>query len=98
MTATAMTIAAGSGVDRVAVIGGGINGAGIAWELARRGYEVVLFEKGEFGKQTSSATTKMIHGGLRYLENRRRRSSERRRCCGRSRRTRWHRRATKSNT
>jgi glycerol-3-phosphate dehydrogenase len=55
--------------DRVAVIGGGINGAGIAWELARRGYEVALFEKGEFGRQTSSATTKMIHGGLRYLEN-----------------------------
>jgi glycerol-3-phosphate dehydrogenase len=69
MTAIAMMIATGSGVDRVAVIGGGINGAGIAWELARRGYEVVLFEKGEFGKQTSSATTKMIHGGLRYLEN-----------------------------
>ncbi len=54
---------------RVAVIGGGINGAGIAWELARKGYDVELFEKGSFGAQTSSATTKMIHGGLRYLEN-----------------------------
>jgi glycerol-3-phosphate dehydrogenase len=54
---------------RIAVIGGGINGAGIAWELARRDYEVVLFEKGEAGRQTSSATTKMIHGGLRYLEH-----------------------------
>lgn len=54
---------------RVAVIGGGINGAGIAWELARKDYEVVLFEKGAFGAQTSSATTKMIHGGLRYLEH-----------------------------
>lgn len=53
---------------RVAVIGGGINGTGIAWELARRDYGVVLFEKGECGAQTSSATTKMIHGGLRYLE------------------------------
>lgn len=53
---------------RVAVIGGGINGTGIAWELARRDYDVVLFEKGECGAQTSSATTKMIHGGLRYLE------------------------------
>lgn len=53
---------------RVAVVGGGINGAGIAWELARRDYEVVLFEKGEAGAQTSSATTKMVHGGLRYLE------------------------------
>jgi len=53
---------------RLAVIGGGINGAGIAWELARRGYGVTLFEKGRCGAQTSSATTKMIHGGIRYLE------------------------------
>src|SRR5258708_5436447 len=53
---------------RIAVIGGGINGAGVAWELARKDYEVVLFDKGEFGAQTSSATTKMIHGGVRYLE------------------------------
>jgi glycerol-3-phosphate dehydrogenase len=52
----------------IAVVGGGINGCGIAWELARRGYEVVLYEKGTCGAQTSSATTKMIHGGLRYLE------------------------------
>ncbi|MFL6246080.1 MAG: glycerol-3-phosphate dehydrogenase/oxidase [Thermoanaerobaculia bacterium] len=52
----------------IAVIGGGINGCGIAWELARRGYRVVLYEKGVCGAQTSSATTKMIHGGLRYLE------------------------------
>jgi glycerol-3-phosphate dehydrogenase len=52
----------------IAVIGGGINGCGIAWELARRGYRVVLYEKGTCGAQTSSATTKMIHGGLRYLE------------------------------
>jgi len=53
---------------RIAVIGGGINGAGITWELARKDYEVVLFEKGICGAQTSSATTKMIHGGVRYLE------------------------------
>jgi glycerol-3-phosphate dehydrogenase len=53
---------------RLAVIGGGINGAGIAWELARRDYDVTLFEKGRCGAQTSSATTKMIHGGIRYLE------------------------------
>lgn len=52
----------------IAVIGGGINGCGIAWELVRRGYRVVLYEKGVCGAQTSSATTKMIHGGLRYLE------------------------------
>jgi glycerol-3-phosphate dehydrogenase len=54
--------------ERVAVVGGGINGAGVAWELARRDYDVVLFEKGRCGAQTSSKTTKMIHGGLRYLE------------------------------
>jgi glycerol-3-phosphate dehydrogenase len=53
---------------RVAVIGGGINGAGIGWELSRRDYDVAIFDKGAFGGQTSSATTKMIHGGLRYLE------------------------------
>ena len=54
---------------RIAVVGGGINGAGVAWELTRRDYDVVLFEKGICGAQTSSATTKMIHGGLRYLEH-----------------------------
>lgn len=53
---------------RVAVIGGGINGAGITWELARKGYDVTLFEKGRCGEQTSSKTTKLIHGGIRYLE------------------------------
>src|SRR6185436_19184050 len=56
------------GTTNIALIGGGINGCGIAWELARRGYNVVLYEKGTCGAQTSSATTKMIHGGLRYLE------------------------------
>ncbi len=58
-------------VDRtvnIAVVGGGINGAGIAWELVRKGYDVTLFERRRCGGQTSSATTKMIHGGLRYLE------------------------------
>lgn len=53
----------------MAVVGGGINGAGIAWELVRRGYDVTLFDKGSFGGETSSATTKLIHGGLRYLEH-----------------------------
>lgn len=56
------------GPVRVAVIGGGINGAGIAWELARKDYDVVLYEKKCCGEQTSGATTKLIHGGLRYLE------------------------------
>jgi glycerol-3-phosphate dehydrogenase len=55
--------------NRVAVVGGGINGCGIAWELARRDYGVTLYEQGACGAQTSSATTKMIHGGLRYLEH-----------------------------
>lgn len=57
------------GKERIAVVGGGINGTGCAWELARRDYDVTLFEKGICGAQTSSATTKMIHGGLRYLEH-----------------------------
>jgi glycerol-3-phosphate dehydrogenase len=55
--------------NRVAVIGGGINGAGIGWELVRRGYQVVLFERERFGGATSSVTSKLIHGGLRYLEH-----------------------------
>ncbi len=55
--------------NRVAVVGGGINGAGIAWELARRDYDVVLYDKGVCGAQTSSKSTKMVHGGLRYLEH-----------------------------
>jgi glycerol-3-phosphate dehydrogenase len=52
----------------IAVIGGGINGAGIAWELARKDYDVSLFDRGEFGAATSAASTKLIHGGIRYLE------------------------------
>src|SRR4051812_47657594 len=55
--------------NTIGVVGGGINGAGIAWELVRRGYEVTLFDKGTCGAQTSSRSTKMIHGGLRYLEH-----------------------------
>lgn len=60
---------AGPRGGRVAIVGGGINGVGIAWELARRKYDVALFEKGVCGAQTSSASTKMIHGGIRYLEH-----------------------------
>src|SRR4051794_29699290 len=56
------------GAVRIAVVGGGINGSGVAWELARRDYDVTLFEKGRCGAQTSSNTTKLIHGGIRYLE------------------------------
>ena len=51
------------------IIGGGINGAGIARDAAGRGLKVCLAEKGEIGSATSSWSTKLIHGGLRYLEN-----------------------------
>jgi len=52
----------------VLVVGGGINGAGIARDLAGRGLEVVLVEREDLAQHTSSASTKLIHGGLRYLE------------------------------
>ncbi len=53
---------------QVAVIGGGINGLCIAWQLAIDGYSVSLYEKGALMAETSSASTKLLHGGLRYLE------------------------------
>jgi glycerol-3-phosphate dehydrogenase len=52
----------------VLVVGGGINGAGIARDLAGRGWRVVLAEQDDLASHTSSASTKLIHGGLRYLE------------------------------
>ncbi|MFQ5600768.1 MAG: glycerol-3-phosphate dehydrogenase [Candidatus Krumholzibacteriia bacterium] len=52
----------------VVVIGGGINGAGVARDAARRGFRVVLLEKNDFGSGSSSRTSKLAHGGLRYLE------------------------------
>ena len=51
------------------IIGGGINGAGIARDAAGRNLRVCIADKGEFGGATSSWSTKLIHGGLRYLEN-----------------------------
>lgn len=51
------------------VIGGGINGVGIARDAAGRGLRVLLCEKGDLAEHTSSASTKLIHGGLRYLEH-----------------------------
>lgn len=54
----------------VLVVGGGINGAGIARDLAGRGLRVVLCDKDDLGSHTSSASSKLIHGGLRYLEHR----------------------------
>lgn len=52
----------------VLIVGGGINGAGIARDAAGRGLSVVLCEKDDLAAHTSSASTKLIHGGLRYLE------------------------------
>jgi len=51
------------------IIGGGINGSGIARDAAGRGYKVGLADQHDFGSQTSSWSTKLIHGGIRYLEN-----------------------------
>lgn len=51
------------------IIGGGINGAGIARDASGRGYSVCLCDAGDFGGGTSSASTKLVHGGLRYLEH-----------------------------
>ncbi|MFT0891451.1 glycerol-3-phosphate dehydrogenase [Pseudochelatococcus sp. G4_1912] len=59
-----------SGVDcDILVIGGGINGCGIARDAAGRGFEVMLVEKADLASGASSASTKLIHGGLRYLEH-----------------------------
>ncbi len=52
----------------IAIIGGGINGCGVARDAAGRGYRVFLCEQNDLGSGTSSASTKLIHGGLRYLE------------------------------
>jgi glycerol-3-phosphate dehydrogenase len=57
----------GAPLDAV-VVGGGMAGAGVARDLALRGASVALFEKGDFGSGTSSKSSKLIHGGLRYLE------------------------------
>jgi glycerol-3-phosphate dehydrogenase len=50
------------------IIGGGATGAGIAVDAASRGYDVLLLEQSDFGKGTSSRSTKLVHGGVRYLE------------------------------
>ena len=52
----------------LAIIGGGATGVGIAIDAASRGYDVVLLEQSDFGKGTSSRSTKLIHGGVRYLQ------------------------------
>ncbi|HEV2727881.1 MAG TPA: glycerol-3-phosphate dehydrogenase/oxidase, partial [Solirubrobacterales bacterium] len=53
----------------VVVIGGGITGAGVALDAASRGYSVALLERGDYALGTSSRSSKMVHGGLRYLQN-----------------------------
>jgi glycerol-3-phosphate dehydrogenase len=58
-----------SSVRDIFVIGGGINGCGIARDAAGRGYSVTLAEMNDFASGTSSGATKLIHGGLRYLEH-----------------------------
>lgn len=51
------------------IIGGGITGSAVAWDAALRGLSVALVDKGDFGAATSAATSKLIHGGLRYLKS-----------------------------
>jgi glycerol-3-phosphate dehydrogenase len=53
----------------LAVIGGGITGAGVALDAASRGYSVALVEQADFASGTSSRSSKLVHGGLRYLQN-----------------------------
>src|ERR1700758_438446 len=52
----------------LAVIGGGATGVGVAVDAAARGYAVCLVEQSDFGKGTSSRSTKLVHGGVRYLQ------------------------------
>ncbi len=53
----------------VLVVGGGITGAGVALDAASRGYSVALIERADFSSGTSSRSSKLVHGGLRYLQN-----------------------------
>ena len=66
--AKAIEAIAGKRFD-VVVIGGGITGAGVALDAASRGYSVALLERGDYAVGTSSRSSKMVHGGLRYLQN-----------------------------
>lgn len=53
---------------RIGIVGGGINGLCCAWVLAQAGHEVDLYERNTLSSQTSRASSKLLHGGLRYLE------------------------------
>jgi glycerol-3-phosphate dehydrogenase len=68
MPDSAITVSDAERYDLV-VVGGGITGAGVARDAALRGLRVALFEKGDYGSGTSSKSSKLIHGGLRYLEH-----------------------------
>src|SRR5262250_1266770 len=52
----------------IIIVGGGATGVGVAIDAANRGYDVLLLEQSDFGKGTSSRSTKLAHGGVRYLE------------------------------
>src|SRR5246500_6565 len=52
----------------IIVVGGGATGVGVAIDAASRGYDTLLLERSDFGKGTSSRSTKLVHGGVRYLE------------------------------
>src|SRR5688572_12308524 len=58
----------GSGAWDILVIGGGATGLSVAVDAAARGYRTALIEQGDFATATSSRSTKLIHGGLRYLQ------------------------------
>ena len=53
----------------VVIVGGGINGCGLLRDLALNGISTLLIEKGDFSSQTSQSSSKLLHGGIRYLEN-----------------------------
>ncbi|PTL55493.1 glycerol-3-phosphate dehydrogenase/oxidase [Paraconexibacter algicola] len=65
---TALAALAADSYD-VVVVGGGITGAGVALDAATRGYSVALVERADFASGTSSRSSKLVHGGLRYLQN-----------------------------
>src|SRR3989475_8977768 len=61
-------VIAQQGAWDLVIIGGGATGVGIVVDAASRGYEALLLEQSDFGKGTSSRSTKLVHGGVRYLE------------------------------
>src|SRR5690349_24820945 len=57
------------GIFDLLIMGGGITGAGVALDATLRGFRVALIDKGDFAGGTSSVSSKLVHGGLRYLEH-----------------------------